>query len=142
MAPNAQPLDVVTVLTALFTALMGREMAGLVGPYAVIILGAILGASLSTSRRPPAASMGAVLAYTVSMVGMACLFTVPLANLIAPYFDTVDVRWFFGPVATLIGSVGTEWGRLLKSLVNTALKRSQAPVNQQGSYTGPDRRAK
>lgn len=52
MTAPATPLDIVTVSIALATWVVGAEVAQIVGPYSVIIAGAIGGATWSASSRP------------------------------------------------------------------------------------------
>jgi hypothetical protein len=99
--PHPQ-LDIVTVAIALSTWAVGAELAQYVGPYSVIILGAIGGATWSASSRPSGTRWDA-LGYVAWMVGLALIATVPLAELVARATG-VAPRWMFAPVAVVIAA--------------------------------------
>lgn len=108
MSTPTSPLDIVAVATVLAAALFGSPSAAeIVGPYAVIVLAAIVGAAWSSSRRPPTTRLGALL-YVVLVVALAVLVTVPLAELAARYAG-VEARSMFAPVALVIGGIGPDW---------------------------------
>lgn len=103
------PIDVVTAATTLAGLLFAPAVADAVGPYAVILLGAVLGASISAGLRPPDARIGSVLHMCI-WVGLALVLTVPASLLAVAYMPTgVEVRWVLGPVAILIAGIGHRW---------------------------------
>lgn len=102
MTAPATPLDIVTVSIALATWVVGAEVAQIVGPYSVIIAGAIGGATWSASSRPRE-SRGAALRYVLWMVGLALIATVPLAELIARWTE-IAPRWMFAPIAVIVAA--------------------------------------
>jgi hypothetical protein len=97
-----QQLDVVTVAIALATLVFGPATAEIVGPYSVIFLGAVGGASWSAAQRPPS-SRGRTLGYMSWMVGLALIATVPLAEL-AAHWSGLNARWMFAPIAVLVAA--------------------------------------
>jgi hypothetical protein len=101
------PIDIVSVSILLAGTLFSRELAEVVGPYAVIVLAAIGGAAWSAARLPKGTRLS-TLRHMLLMVGMALLATVPLAAL-ASNFTEVETRWLLGPVAAVIAGVGPEW---------------------------------
>lgn len=107
----APPLDIVTVAITLSTALFGAPVAAILGPYAVIFIGAVLGASWSASRRPPSESRLSTLLYVMGVVLLALMITVPATELLVAYAK-VEARWILGPVATLIGGIGDDWPKI------------------------------
>jgi hypothetical protein len=112
MPPNSQPLDIVTVAVALAALMFGRDVAAVVGPYSVIVLGAVLGGAWSASRRPPTSKLGTLL-YMMAVVTLSLLITVPMAEIAAVYTRTTDPRVLFGPVSALISGVGDKWPVLI-----------------------------
>lgn len=110
------PVDLVTVSIALATALFGAKAAALVGPYAVIVLGAVVGGAWSTSRQPPTSWL-ASLGFIARVVGLALLITVPLASLVAQHAG-LQVTWMLGPVAAVIGGIGQDWPAVARWFLN------------------------
>lgn len=115
MTPHASLPDVVTLAVALVAAVVGPGvMADLVGPYAVILLGAVIGAAWSATRRRPDGAedapppRGATVAYMLLVIGLALLLTVPAAEFAARYLG-LESRWVLGPVAAIIGGIGRDW---------------------------------
>lgn len=110
-APAPPPIDIVTVAIAIATAMFGQEMAYIVGPYTVIVLGAALGGAWSASRREQGAG-GGTLKHMVLVIGWALLITVPLAYLGEKHFG-LEAKWLFGPVAVVIAGIGHDWPRVM-----------------------------
>lgn len=106
------PLDIVTVAVAVATALFGSQVAALVGPYAVILLGALGGAGWSALNRQESGNWRTA-AYMALRVLLALMVAVPLAELVvwaaASFGWSADSRWMLGPVAAVIAGVGPEW---------------------------------
>jgi hypothetical protein len=100
-------LDIVSVLTAVAALLFAPELAAMVGPYAVILIGATLGAAWGATRRPASSRIG-TLGYIAGMVALACLVTVPAAAA-GSKLTGLHLHWLLGPVAALIGALGPEW---------------------------------
>jgi len=107
-------LDPVAAATAIFAIVFSPTIAAYVGPYAVIIIGAALGAAWSLGRRPVTSRYGAI-KYFLLIVGTALLFTVPAAEGLRSVFGAriPDVQLLFAPIALLIGGVGTDWPKLI-----------------------------
>jgi len=134
MNPPPPQLEFVAVMTTLASVLFGREMAGIVGPYAAIIFGAAIGGFLSASRRPQT-TRTATFAYVVLIVLVALLFTATASQFVSSYFKFEDARPFFGPVAFVIAWVGPDWPKAYPwavSLVRAFIERriGAAPPNQ------------
>jgi hypothetical protein len=107
MSTPQPPIDIVTVAIAIASAAFGPELASVVGPYAVILLGAALGAAWSASRREPGSRMG-TLAHVLLMMGWALLVTVPAAAIAGQAFGW-ESKWLLGPVAVVIAGIGQDW---------------------------------
>lgn len=110
---HAPPLDLTTIFIALGTLLFGQGLANVIGPYAVIFLGAMLGGGWSLSQRDQTSRMSAG-GYLILIVGLALLITVPLAILLEHTFPYLEIRWTLGPVAAIIGGIGQKWPQVFK----------------------------
>lgn len=125
-------LDVVTVAIALAATVFGPAIAEVVGPYAVIFLGALLGAAWSASRRPPPTQTGlranfGTLGYIALLVLLAVLVTVPCATLAASYLPGgLESRVLLAPVAAVIAGIGPDWPGVFKwglQLIQTLIEQ-------------------
>jgi hypothetical protein len=107
MNTPSPPIDIVTLFIAIDTALFGPELAAVIGPYAVILLGAALGAAWSATRREPG-TRGSTLLHMLLMMGWALLVTVPAAAIAGRTFGW-EAKWLLGPVAVVIAGIGPDW---------------------------------
>lgn len=105
---SSPSLDIVTVAIAVATLLFGRDMAVYIGPYAAIVLGAMLGGVWSASRRQTSSNL-ATIGYLAFWVLVTLLFTVPATEAVVGYWGLKDSRPLFAPVALLIAGVGPDW---------------------------------
>jgi len=118
MNPQPIALDPVAVAIAIAAALFGPDLAEVVGPYAVIVLGAMLGATWSASRRP-ATDRGNTAIYMTFWVVASLLFTVPCAVLASNYLPaSMGPRVLLPFVATVISGVGSDWLGVFKWAIN------------------------
>lgn len=104
--PAQHSLDIVTVAIMAASAVVGSNWGGIVGPYAVILLAAIGGATWSAAGRDEGPRWHAV-RHVALLVGLSLLATVPLAELLT-YITGLQSRWMLGPVAALIAA-RPEW---------------------------------
>lgn len=140
-----QNLEPVAALVAVLSLLLGPVLAGIVGPYAVIMIACTTGAAWSLGRRDPMARTGAVM-FFLKMIVTALLITVPLAELAAHYITPSMGRWLLVPIAIMIGGIGDDWpavgrfilerlGRLIDRKIDTvgngAAGGAAAPTEQQ-----------
>lgn len=109
MAP--QQLDPVSVGIALAGVIFGPALAGIIGPYAVIIISATVGAAWALGRRDKAARLGSAW-YFLRLNATAVLVTVGLANLAARWLGVSDHTWLLAPIALIVGGVGDDWPRV------------------------------
>lgn len=109
------PIDIVTLAIAIITAVLGPGSAAIVGPYVVILLGAVMGSAWSASRRETETRM-ATLRHMCLHVVLALLVTVPIALWLGKWLD-FDDKWLLGPVAAVIGGVGHDWPRVFAWLL-------------------------
>lgn len=112
-------LDPVSVSIALASIIFGPALAGVIGPYAVIIISSTVGAAWALGRRDPAARLSAAW-YFLRLNATAMLITVSLANLAARWLGADDSRWMLAPIALLVGCIGDDWPRVGRWLLMRA----------------------
>lgn len=112
-------LDPVSVSVALASVIFGPALANIIGPYAVIILSATVGAAWALGRRDPDARLGAAW-YFVRLNATAVVITVSLAKLAGLWLGMEDHSWLLAPVAIVVGGVGDDWPAVGKWLVAMA----------------------
>ena len=115
---NAQ-LDPVSVAIALASVIFGPALAAVIGPYAVIIVSATVGAAWALGRREPGARLGAAW-YFLRLNATAVLVTVSLANLAGQWAGQQNTTWLLAPIALLVGGVGDDWPRIGRWLLERA----------------------
>lgn len=108
-------LDPVSVAVVLASVLFGPRLAAIIGPYAVILLGATVGAAWALGRRETDKKSSAV-AYFMLINGTAVLVTVGISNLVGRWLGHEDANWLLAPVAMVIGGVGHDWPGVLKTV--------------------------
>lgn len=108
---NSQQLDPVSVAIALASVLFGPALAGVIGPYAVIIISATVGAAWALGRRDAAAKISAAW-YFLRLNATAAIVTVSLAKLAGMWMGVADHSWLLAPVALVVGGVGDDWPRV------------------------------
>lgn len=106
-------LDPVNVSIALASVLFGPALAGVVGPYAVIMIASTVGAAWALGRRDPSARLGAAW-YFLRLNATAVLVTVGLASIAGRWMGHEDTSWMLAPIALLVGGVGDDWPRLCR----------------------------
>ena len=107
-------LNPVEATVALLLLVFSPEAAKIVGPYAVIILSAALGASWALGRMAPLERNSGAFWFFAKIIGTACLVTVGLAELTKHYFSLpIDITWLLAPIGLLIGGVGEDWPKLV-----------------------------
>ena len=117
--PPTPQLDIVTVAVAAATWAVGSEMAQYIGPYSVIVLGAIGGATWSASSRQSESRLDS-LKYVLWMVGLALIATVPLAKLVEHWTD-IKQQWMFAPIAVVVAARPDWVARQVRRLVERAV---------------------
>lgn len=108
-------LDPVSVAIALAGVLFGPVLAGVIGPYAVIIISCTVGAGWALGRRDPAARLSAAW-YFLRLNATAVIVTVGLAQLAGRWLGGEDHVWLLAPIALIVGGVGDDWPRLCRWL--------------------------
>ena len=105
---NQPSLDPVAVLVFIAALVFAPDVAAVVGPYLVILLGSTLGAYFRLGQREPMTRAQALWFFAAAN-GVALLFTVPAAVFAQNYMPAVQSSWLFGPVAFGLGLVGERW---------------------------------
>lgn len=104
-------LDPVSVAIALCGILFGPALAGIIGPYAVILISCTVGAGWALGRRDPAARLSAAW-YFLRLNATAVVVTVSLAQLAGRWLGDDDHSWLLAPIALIVGGVGDDWPSL------------------------------
>lgn len=114
----AEPnLDPPAVITALVTAVIGNQaLAEVLGPYSIIVIGAMVGASFSTSGEETL-TWGQTILHLTKVLGLALIATVPLSMLVIHWFPYIESRWVFGPMSILVGARNKQLPQDVKLLV-------------------------
>lgn len=118
-------LDPVSVAIALAGVLFGPALAGVIGPYAVILISCTVGAGWALGRRDPAARLSAAW-YFLRLNATAVVVTVGLAQLAGRWLGGDDHSWLLAPIALIVGGVGDDWpgvGRWLLQHAGRILER-------------------
>jgi hypothetical protein len=113
---DKQVIDVVGLSTALAAIVFSAEVADLVGPYMVIVGGAVFGASFALARRDKTRRPSAVW-FMTRVAGLAILLTVSLASLVNAYRPDLQVRVLLAPISLLVGFVGDDWPKVLSKVM-------------------------
>ncbi|WP_418145457.1 hypothetical protein ABL850_14705 [Variovorax paradoxus] len=115
---NSQPSVLDAVGFGIFVAswVYAPSVAAVVGPYIVIVLASIIGASFALKRREKTARLVAIW-YFLRVAGLAVLITVSLAGIVSSYYSSLTERVLITPVALLIGAIGDDWPKLLRAVV-------------------------
>lgn len=103
-----QVVDVVGLGIFVAGSVYQPEVAAVVGPYVVILLGSVIGASFAVARRDRTTRTGAIL-YFSRVVGLAVLLAVGAATAANRYFPMVPVHIFVPWVSLLIGFFGDDF---------------------------------
>jgi hypothetical protein len=90
------------MLVAAASILFSPIAAAYIGPYAVIAVCAVGGASWSASNIPESTTRK-TLCHVALWTMAALVFTVPAATVLSGWTE-IEVRWLFGPVAGLIAA--------------------------------------
>lgn len=99
--------DPVAAAIALASVVFGPSMAQIVGPYAVILVAATVGAAWALGRRDPNSLSPAW--YFARLQVTALLLTVGLAQLIGGWIGADETSWLLAPIALVVGALGDDW---------------------------------
>lgn len=111
---NLEPTAAVTLL---LTAAFGPVLAGIIGPYSVIIICALVGGGWSLSRREPT-DRGSATIFLLLITSSATFLTVGASYILNHLWLSLEsATWLLAPVSMLIGIIGHDWPRVGKWLV-------------------------
>ena len=106
--PEKTITDIVGLFVFLAALIFSREVAGVVGPYLVIMIASSIGASFALARREKTARTSAVW-FFFRQVGLAVLLTGTCAALVNTYRPDLLPRVTIAPIALLIGFADWPW---------------------------------
>jgi hypothetical protein len=107
MDANKGP-DLLVLFATLLALVFSPRLSAVLAPYAVIIVGALLGVGWGLKRRPIDSKSGKW-SFVALMLGTALVFTMPAALLLERYLGAASYQWMLAPLAALIGAVGNDW---------------------------------
>lgn len=114
---NDKPiLDVVGLFVTLTALAATPEIADVVGPYMVILVAAVIGASFALARRTTSSRLLAVW-FMARVAALAVLLTVGAASFVNAMRPELHVRGLLAPIALLVGFIGDDWPRLLAKVM-------------------------
>lgn len=92
------------------------SVAAVIGPYLMIVLASVVGASFATKRREKTTRLGALF-YFLRVAALAVLGTVSIASIASSYNDNITERVLITPVALAIGAIGDDWPALIRYFI-------------------------
>lgn len=101
-------LEPVSAAVVLASVMFSPVLSEIIGPYAVIIICATVGASWSLGRRDPDAKLSAA-GYFLRLNATAAVVTVGLAKLAGTWFGVEDYTWLLSLIALTVGAIGDDW---------------------------------
>jgi hypothetical protein len=116
-SPNLDPIEVAKYAASLA---MSPTLAGIVGPYAIIVLASVLGAGAALANRDPL-DRGPSFLFFARAVLVALLATVPVATIVAAYFEGWQAQWLFIPGAVML-SYWSDKSKAIFSFVGGQMK--------------------
>lgn len=128
---NNQPPDLLVLFTALLAVFFSPTLSAVLAPYAVILLGALLGAAWGLRRRPAGSK---VWGFVALMLGTALVFTMPTAVYLQGYFGAGTIQGLLAPLALVIAAVGEDWPRVGMWLVDVGRR---VVIRRAGTDSGP-----
>jgi len=134
---NGQPSVTDAVGFGIFLAglVYAPNVAAVVGPYIVIVLAAVIGASFALKRREKTTRLVAIW-YFLRVAGLAVLITVSLAGIGSSYYSSLTERVLITPVALMIGAIGDDWPALLRAIVRFFFRAIDLARGKSGSNNG------
>lgn len=114
---NPPQLDPSSVASAIIALFFGAEMAGYIGPYAVIGAAGATGACIALSRMPAVGRSYAV-CFIGGMTVVALMLTASISQLINYMLPNIDIRWLLVPVAMVVGGIGQDYPLIVTWVVS------------------------
>lgn len=104
-----QDLTPVHVFTIIASSVFGVQMSLVIGPYIVIAITAMGGASVMIMQRQGDGNVRAFIYFMASTM-LAIMLTVPLSMIAASFWEPIKEQWLFAPVSFGLGYAGDKWG--------------------------------
>lgn len=101
-------VDIVGLFVFIAALVFSADVAAVVGPYMVIGIAAVIGASFSLSRRAKSTRAGAFW-FFARIAGLAMLITGLISAIAISYQPDLPERLLLAPIALLIGWIGDDW---------------------------------
>lgn len=128
MPVSVNNLDPVAVAISIFTAFVGPSLAEVIGPYAVVVLSAAIGAGWALERGEHRPWHGTSL-FIARICGTAVMATWMVSRLMAAYLPFgLEPVTLMGPIAFAIGAIGDDWQRIGQWLAGHVRER----INRHG----------
>jgi len=108
--------DIVGLFVFIAALVFSADVAAVVGPYIVIGIAAVIGASFSLSRRAKSTRVGA-LWFFVRIALLAMLITGIISAIAVSYQPDLPERLLLAPIALLIGWIGDDWPAVFAKLM-------------------------
>ena len=121
--------DVTQLFVILTTSIFGAPMAGVVGPYILIIFAACTGVAWSLGRCSPQGK-GQAFFYFVRVALTAVLLTVAISKATASFMPSVQEDWLIAPVALIIGLIGDDWRKVGEWIISTIKRVIDKKINK------------
>lgn len=110
-------LDPISVSIALSGLIFGPALAGIIGPYAVILVAAMVGSAWALGRSEQQRTRTRAVLFFARLGATAALVTVGIASAFGNWFGVERTDWMLAPIAMLVGGVGDDWPVVGKWLI-------------------------
>lgn len=107
--PPYNNLDLVAALLVVLGLMFSPQLAAVLAPYLVVVLGALIGTGWGLKRRTAPTSWRDTVFFVTLMLGTCLVVTVPAAIWLQRYTGEGTFQWILGPLAILIGAIGEDW---------------------------------
>lgn len=114
-SPPQSVLDVVGLGVFIAGRVYAPDVAAVIGPYFVLVLAAVIGASFAVARREQTTRLGAMW-YFMRVAGVAVMLTGVAINALTNWNPDLTERVLIAPVALVIGSIGDDWGKFFRKV--------------------------
>jgi len=117
-------LDPLSAFMAVFSSLVGAQLAPFAAAYTIIFFGALCGLMIGLRTRHPSSRLSAA-GYAVVTMVTSVFMTVYIADILAQHYPMLadGKSWLLFPVSMCITAYGEYWIRVLRNIV-TKLARA------------------
>lgn len=102
-------LEPVNALFTILTVFTSPQVAEILAPYIIIVIGSFTGASWTLGNFGRKLPVMEVLFFYIKSIFTAVLVTVFISHLVSEYIPIPDIKWLFAPIAFTLGMVGNKW---------------------------------